>query len=75
MENISMKELKIGDIFTSELKLNNREAFLVIENKGKVLKCVSRNDNGIRKKLISKKVSGNVIKLRNISIENIEILN
>lgn len=46
MKLIQMNELKVGDIYTKEMKLKGREAFLVtaINEKSGKLTVVSRND-------------------------------
>lgn len=38
-------DLKQGDVFAHEIKLNNREAFIVKETGDKHIICFSRNDD------------------------------
>lgn len=66
MKTIKMSELKPRDVFTHELKIHNREAFLVTEIKESQVLCVSRNDHGTNKKIIKKQKKGNVILLRTL---------
>ena len=49
-KEIFMYELKPGDVFTHEIKLNNRETFLVRQVKEKHIMCTSRNEGGARAK-------------------------
>lgn len=60
MKNIEMQELQVGDIFTQEMKLYNREAFKVIDIKEKTIICQSRTSN----KIVNKPKTGNIILLR-----------
>lgn len=55
-----MDELKIGDIFCHELKINGREAFIVTEVHAKSIHCQSRNTLNI----VKKQLNGTVILLK-----------
>jgi hypothetical protein len=60
MKPIRMRELKVGDIFTHEMKLNGREAFKVTKMTPKQCICDSRNTGNE----VKKQIKGNVILLR-----------
>lgn len=60
MNNIKASELKVGDIFTFEYKLTNREAFLVEGITETQMLCKSRTTG----KSTKKQKKGNVIFLR-----------
>ena len=66
MKSIPMHQLKVGDIFTSEMKVIGREAFEVLElHKEKTVLCQSRNLPFPRPK--TKRVKGTVYLLRNLN--------
>jgi len=52
IKKVKLKELKVGDIFTKELKLRNREAFIVEDFKGDKAICKSRTDNRTVRKFV-----------------------
>lgn len=58
---IPMSQLKLGDIFTHEIKAINREAFKVISVELKTTHCESRNTG----RIIRKNKKGLVYWLRN----------
>lgn len=62
MKSIKMSDLKVGDVFTTEVKLHGREAFVVNKINTGSFECISRSTN----KFTNKQVSGNVIFLRHI---------
>lgn len=72
MKEINPHELKVGDIFTKEIKLKGREAFKVLYVKDNALLCVSRNDN-LCNRLISKQKQGVFIYLRSDALSPKEI--
>lgn len=64
MKTIQMQELKEGDVFTHELKLAGREAFVVTKVDVKSVYCKSRNSTTGNE--IKKSKKGAVIWLRNL---------
>ena len=68
MKSIEMTKLVPGDIFTYEMKLNGRQAFLVTRVGQNEIECVDRNDMRLNKVVLTKKISGSVYFLRHIDI-------
>lgn len=63
MEIISMHDLKAGDIYTNQIKLHGREAFIVTAKDNEWIWVISRNDPS--KKTIRRKIMNqDVIRLR-----------
>ena len=65
MKQIPMHELKLGDVWTHEIKIKNREVLEVVEKTLTTVIVVSRNDEGLHRKHITKPIKGKVFYLRN----------
>lgn len=65
MKRIPMHELILGDVYTNEIKIKNREAFEVIQKNLTSIIVVSRNDDRKIPEHKTKAIKGVVIALRN----------
>lgn len=68
MKSIEMTKLVPGDIFTHEMRLNKRQAFLVTRVGQDKIECTNRNDSKRIPDIVTKKISGSVYFLRHIDV-------
>ena len=68
-----MTKLKVGDIFSEEVKLRGRKCFIVEMIKDDHLICTDRNDYKKEKTEIKKPIRGMVAFLRNVKDKPIEL--
>lgn len=66
MKQIPTSALVVGDIFTNEMKLNGRKAYLVTKVNQMSINCIDRADP--MKKVVSMKIEGNVWWLRHVDV-------
>lgn len=62
-----MTKLKVGDIFTEEVKLKSRKCFLVEMIESSHIICTDRDDKRKPKIEIKKPIKGSVAFLRNVN--------